>query len=175
MMFWMHQPTTGCASIPASTTDDDALYAWVATVTRLPVYTDQTLEAFTPYFYQLGTQLGYAQFSAPHLEGLLRHPGIQQIRTSVPREIPLRFQPSAMADIDRWVRRQGNSLMFVNGENDIAVAEHFSPDTGACDSFLFNVPDSNHHISITRLRPNDADQAIAALRRWTGQAGTAVR
>ncbi|MFD4240472.1 S28 family serine protease [Streptomyces sp. NPDC058525] len=175
MMFWMHQPTGGCASIPTAATTDDALYAWVADVTQLPVYTDQTLEAFTPYFYQLGTQLGYAQFTTPYLEGLLRYPGIQELRTYVPRDIPLRFQPSAMADIDRWVRRHGSSLMFVNGENDIAVAEHFRPGSGSYDSHLFNVPDANHHISINGLRPNDAQQAIAALRRWAGQTGTAIR
>ncbi|MER6316129.1 hypothetical protein ABT237_20425 [Streptomyces sp. NPDC001581] len=144
-------------------------------MTQLPVYTDQTLKDLTPYFYQLGTQLGYAQFAAPHLDGLLRYPGIQGMRTYVPRDIPLRFQPSAMADIDRWVRRHGSSLLFVNGENDIAVAEPFRPGSGTSDSYFFNVPDANHHISIAGLRPNDADQATAALRRWAGRQGPAVR
>ncbi|WP_328923849.1 aminopeptidase [Streptomyces sp. NBC_00190] len=175
MMFWMHQPKGGCASIPAATATDDALYAWVATVTQLPVYTDQTLDAFTPYFYQLGTQLGYAQFAAPYLDGLLRYPGIQEIRSYVPRDIPLRFQPSAMADIDRWVRHHGSSLMFVNGENDIALAEHFRLGSGTYDSYLFNVPDANHHVSITGLSSNDAEQAATALRRWAGQTGAEVR
>ncbi|MFE9634663.1 S28 family serine protease [Streptomyces sp. NPDC006463] len=169
MMFWMHQPTGGCGSIPATTATDDALYAWVAKVTQLPVYTDQTLDAFTPYFYQLGTQLGYVQFAAPHLDGLLRYPGIQETRSYVPRDIPLRFQPSAMADIDRWVRDHGSSLMFINGENDIALAEHFSLGSGTYDSYLFNVPDANHHVSITGLSPNDAEQAATALRRWACQ------
>lgn len=169
MMFWMHQPTGGCASIPTATATDDALYTWVANTTQLPVYTDQTLKALTPYFYQLGTQLGYAQFAAPYLKGLLRYPGIQEIRTYVPRDIPLHFQPAAMADIDRWVRHHGRSLMFVNGENDIAVAEHFRPGNATHDSYLFNVPGANHHISITALRPSDADQARAALRRWAAR------
>ncbi|WP_308378071.1 S28 family serine protease [Streptomyces sp. ISL-98] len=119
----LHQPSGGCASIPTAAATDDTLYAWAAQVPQLPVYTDQTLEGFSPYFYQLGTQLGYAQLSTPHLDGLLRHPGIQEIRSYVPRDIPLRFQPAAMADIDRWVRHHGSSLMFVNGENDVAVAD----------------------------------------------------
>ncbi|MFG2986289.1 S28 family serine protease [Streptomyces sp. NPDC048258] len=175
MMFWMHQSTDGCASVPPATATEDVLYAWVAEVTQLPVYTDQTLEAFTPYFYQLGTQLGYAQFAAPHLDGLLRYPGIQEMRAYVPKDIPLRFQAAAMADIDRWVRRHGSSLMFVNGENDIAVAEHFRLGAGTHDSYLFDVPDANHHISIKGLRPDDAERATTALRRWAGQAGTAAR
>ncbi|MCX4545691.1 S28 family serine protease [Streptomyces sp. NBC_01565] len=169
MMFWMHQPAGGCAAVPAAEASDDVLYAWVDEVTQLPVYTDQTLGQYTPYFYQLGTQLGYAQFSAPHLDGLLRHPGVQEVRSYVPRDIPLRFERGAMADIDRWVRHHGRSLMFVNGENDVAVAEPFRLGAGTRDSSYFEVPDGNHHISITALRPADAERATAALRRWAGQ------
>ncbi|NUK50242.1 aminopeptidase [Streptomyces lunaelactis] len=174
MMFWMHQPTGGCASIPTAAATDDVLYAWVAKVTQLPVYTDQTLEAFTPYFYQLGTQLGYAQFVTPYLDGLLRYPGIQEIRSYVPRDIPLRFRAAAMADIDRWVRHRGSSLMFVDGENDVAVAEPFRLGNGTHDSYLFNVPGANHHVSITGLRPDDAEQATVALRRWAGTSAGSV-
>ncbi|MFK0256501.1 S28 family serine protease [Streptomyces sp. NPDC090445] len=171
MMFWMHQPADGCAAVPGADASDDALYAWVAKVTLLPVYTDQSLRPYTPYFYQLGTELGYATFAAPHLEGLLRHPGVQEVRSYVPREIPLRFRQGAMADIDRWVRLHGRSLMFVNGENDVAVAEPFRPGRGTRDSYLFGVRDGSHHISITGLPPADAERATAALRRWAGQAG----
>ncbi|MER7117538.1 S28 family serine protease [Streptomyces goshikiensis] len=166
MMFWMHQSAGGCASIPAADASDDTLYAWIAGVTLLPVYTDQSLEEFTPYFHQLGTQLGYAQFSAPHLEGLLRHPGVQEVRSYVPRDIPMTFEPGAMADIDRWVRRQGSSLMFVNGENDVAVAEPFRLGAGSRDSYVFEAPQGDHHISIAGLRPADAGRATAVLRRW---------
>ncbi|MGW5852662.1 S28 family serine protease [Streptomyces sp. NPDC055254] len=168
MMFWMYQSTEGCASLPTAAATDDALYAWVAKVTQLPVYTDQTLDTVTPYFYQLGTQLGYPQFAAPHLGGLLRHPGIQEIRTYVPRDIPLRFQPGAMADIDRWIRHHGSSFLFVNGENDVAVAEPFRLGKGTRDSHLFEVPAANHRVSIAGLRPDDAAKATAALHRWAG-------
>ncbi len=168
MMFWMHQPEGSCSSVPPADAADDALYTWVARVTQLPVYSDQALQAFTPYFHQLGTQLGYAHFSAPYLDGLLHHPGVQDVRSYVPRDIPLRFQTGAMADIDRWVRLHGTSLMFVNGENDIAVAEPFRLGKGTRDSFAFDVPAGNHHISIAGLRPADAEQARASLRRWAG-------
>ncbi|MEU5806016.1 S28 family serine protease [Streptomyces sp. NPDC047718] len=171
MMFWMHQPADACATVPGADASDDALYAWVAGVTLLPVYTDQSLEPYTPYFYQLGTQLGYATFSAPYLEGLLRHPGVQELRSYVPREIPLHFQRGAMADIDRWVRADGRSLMFVNGQNDVSVAEPFRLGRGTRDSYVFEVGGGSHHVSVKGLPPADADRATAALRRWAGQTG----
>lgn len=168
MMFWMHQPAGSCASVPTAATTDDALYGWIAKVTQLPAYTDRTLAAYAPYFYQLGTQLGYPHFTTPHLDDLLRYPGIQEIRSYVPRNIDLRFQPAAMKDIDRWVRHRGSSLMFVNGENDLATAEPFRLGSGTRDSFLLNVPGANHHVSIAGLPADEAHQATAALRRWAG-------
>ncbi|WP_329028013.1 hypothetical protein [Streptomyces sp. NBC_00690] len=89
-MFWMHQPTGRCDFVPTMATDDDALFSWIDRVTALPVYTDQSLDPLTPYFYQLGTELGYPQYTTPHLTGLLRHPGVQDVRSYVPREISLR-------------------------------------------------------------------------------------
>ncbi|MFG2298671.1 S28 family serine protease [Streptomyces sp. NPDC048603] len=168
LMFWMHQPAGGCAAVPTTAATDDALYAWVDGVTRLSVYADPTLAAYTPYFHQLGTELGYPHFAAPHLEGLLRYPGIQEVRSYVPRDIPLRFRPAAMADVDRWVRHRGGSLMFVNGENDVAVAEPFRLGRGTRDSYVFTVPEANHHLSIRSLPPADAARATDALRRWAG-------
>ncbi|MFF5444044.1 S28 family serine protease [Streptomyces sp. NPDC012888] len=168
LMFWMHQPTGGCAGVPAATATDDALYAWVDRVTRLEVYADPTLKAFTAYFHQLGTELGYPAFAAPHLAGLLRYPGVQEVRSYVPRDVPLRFRRGAMADVDRWVRRDGRALMFVNGENDVAVAEPFRLGKGTRDSFAFTVPRANHHLSIRALPPADAARATEALRRWAG-------
>ncbi|MFJ3202975.1 hypothetical protein [Streptomyces sp. NPDC086989] len=55
------------------------------------------------------------------MEGLLRYPGVQDVRSYVPQDIPLRFQAGATPDIDRWARLHGASLMFVSGENGMAV------------------------------------------------------
>ncbi|MEU1710908.1 hypothetical protein ABZ478_37380 [Streptomyces sp. NPDC005706] len=35
-----------------------------------------------------------------------------QLRTFVPRDIPMRFGPAAMPDIDHWVSRNGLRLLF---------------------------------------------------------------
>ncbi|TGB14533.1 hypothetical protein [Streptomyces sp. MZ04] len=121
------------------------------------------------YFYQLGTQLGYPQYSTPHLTDLLRHPGVQDVRTYVPRDIPLRFQPHTMADIDRWVRHDGSQLLFVYGENDVATAERFRLGRGSRDAHLYVAPDTNHRARIESLPTKDSAAAKATLRRWAGQ------
>lgn len=146
-----------------------SLYTWLDRTSGLANYTDSTLTPLTPYFYQLGTQLGYPQYSTAHLTGLLRHPGIQEVRTYVSSEIPLRFQPHAMADIDRWVRKAGSQLLFVYGENDAATAERFRLGPGSRDARIHIAPDTNHRARIASLDAEDATHATATVRRWAGQ------
>jgi hypothetical protein len=54
-------------------------------------------------FWPFGTQLGYPVPSFDRLEGLLRYRGLYQPRTVVPSELPMRFEPQRMRDIDQWV------------------------------------------------------------------------
>ncbi|MYS84831.1 aminopeptidase [Streptomyces sp. SID5474] len=166
MMFWMYAGESKCADVPTPATSADELYAWVDGISRFAVYTDSSVEFFMPYFYQLGTQLGYMQVATPHLEGLLRYPGIQEVRSYVPREIPLRFEPGVMRDIDRWVRSRGSEILFVYGENDPVRAEPFRLGPGSRDAQVQVAPHTGHGARIATLAPEDAARASAALRRW---------
>ncbi|MEV0115696.1 S28 family serine protease [Streptomyces sp. NPDC050844] len=167
-MYWQYGDAQ-CTDVPEPTASTQELYTWLDRTTGLANFTDATLKPLTPYFYQLGTQLGYPQYSTPHLTGLLRHPGVQDVRTYVPRDIPLRFQPHAMADIDRWVRHDGSRLLFVYGENDVATAERFRLGRGSRDAHLYVAPDTNHRARIESLPAKDSARAKATLRRWAGQ------
>ncbi|MGW1993692.1 S28 family serine protease [Embleya sp. NPDC001921] len=166
MMFWMYAGEPKCAGVPTPAAASDELYAWLDGITRFSVYTDRSVEFFQPYFYQLGTQLGYPQVATPHLDGLLRHPGIQEVRSYVPRDIPLRFQPGAMRDIDRWVWSRSSEMLFLYGENDPTRAEPFRPGPGSRDTQVRIAPHAGHSLTIGALSPADAAAATATLRRW---------
>ena len=57
--------------------------------------------------------------------------GYQPPRNFVPRDIPMKFQPSAMRDVDSWVRHNAHHMLFVYGQNDPWGAEPFRLGTGA--------------------------------------------
>ncbi|MEU4039926.1 hypothetical protein [Streptomyces collinus] len=130
-----------------------------------PIYADSTARRYIPYFYQLGTQLGYFDVPTANLADLLRHPDAMQPRTFVPRDIPMRFDPAPMPDIDHWASRNGHRLLFVNGTQDPAVAEFFHPRSR--DSRVLWASGSNHHATISGLSSNDRAEALALLTRWT--------
>ncbi|MGG7571290.1 S28 family serine protease [Streptomyces sirii] len=166
--FWMAQGEEGCGGIPGRSATGAALYAWFDGVMSLWGYTDLYVSTVTASFYQLGTQLGMSERAAPQLAGMLRHPGIQRIRTLVPRHIPMRFQPAAMPDIDRWVRHHGSELMFVYGGNDPVRAQPFRTGPGSRDTHVYVAPHTGHHMSLDKLSPGDRERATATLRRWAG-------
>ncbi|MGW3011608.1 S28 family serine protease [Streptomyces sp. NPDC001219] len=175
MSFWKQKDKADdCGAIPGPSAPGEALFTWFADKTMLPAFSDRHLSPATASFYQLGTQLGYVSLAAPQLAGMLRHPGIQEMRTYVPRGIPLRFQPDAMPDIDRWVRHHGSELLFVYGEMDPTRAEPFRTGRGSRDAHVYLAPHTSHVVSIGRLAPRDRARATAALRRWAAVDGPAA-
>ncbi|MFB6436373.1 S28 family serine protease [Streptomyces sp. NPDC056411] len=165
-MFWQYGTPADRAAIPGPDAGADELFAWLDDVAGLALYADTVARRFIPYFYQLGTQLGYFDVPTGHLSGLLRYPDAMDPRTFVPRDIPMRFDPDVMPDIDHWVRHHGDRMLFINGAHDPAVAEPFHP--SARDSHLMWAPGANHGATLADLRPTDRAQAVSLLTRWTG-------
>ncbi|MFI1866145.1 S28 family serine protease [Streptomyces jumonjinensis] len=168
VMFWQNRSASDCAAVPAPDATTGELYRWLDATAVLSVYADPVAEHFIPYFYQLGTQMGYFDVPTAHLTGLLRYPGAVEPRNFVPRDIPMRFDRRAMPDIDRWVRLHGSRLLFVNGAQDPVVAEPFRLGPGTRDSRIAWAPDANHRVSIADLPPQGRAEAAAALFRWAG-------
>jgi len=172
-LFWQYRFQYHCRSVPPPTATTDQLYRYLDLVAGFGSYTDQGIERYIPYYFQAGTQLGYPSLDAPHLAGLLRYPGLVAARSFVPRDIPVRYEPGVMADVDRWVREQGSQLLFVYGQDDPWAAEPFRLGPGTRDSLSAQAPGGNHGTDIADLPAADRAAATAAVRRWAGVAPTA--
>ncbi|WP_069864029.1 S28 family serine protease [Streptomyces malaysiensis] len=170
--FWQYHLLKDCADVPATTASTDELYGFIDEISGFSAYTDQGLETYTPYYYQAGTELGSPTFETPHLDGLLRYPGIYAPRSYVPRDIPMRFKPAAMRDIDRWVRQDAHRMLFVYGQNDPWGAERFRVGKGAKDAFVYTVAGGNHGSSIAQLAAEEKAKATAEVQQWAGVSAT---
>lgn len=166
--FWQYHGLSECADVPAPTASTDELYTFIDDISGFSAYTDQGLEPYTPYYYQAGTELGAPEFDTPHLDGLLRYPGTYVPRSYVPRDIPMRFRPAAMRDIDSWVRHDARRMLFVYGQNDPWGAERFRLGKGAEDAYVYTVAGGNHGSNIGQLAADEKAKATAAVQRWAG-------
>lgn len=168
--FWQYSTEADCAKVPAKDATDDELYEWVDEVYGWTGVSDEGTLPYAPYYYQAGTQLGQPTVQTPQLDDLLKYPEINDPRTFVPREIPMKkFDHKAMKDIDKWVRNKSSEMLFVNGENDPWAAEPFRLGKGSKDSHLFVAPGANHGANIEKLEQDERAAATSALLRWAGQ------
>ncbi|MEU3839054.1 S28 family serine protease [Streptomyces sp. NPDC028635] len=168
--FWQYSLLADCDRIPANaaTASDDEIWNSVDEISGFSAYTDQGLETYTPYYYQAGTQLGAPTIHFPHIEKRYIRYGYQPPRNFVPREIPMRFQPWAMRDVDTWVRHNARHMLFVYGQNDPWGSERFRVDKGAKDSYVFTAPGLNHGANVAGLVPAQKELATARILQWAG-------
>ncbi|WP_445276890.1 S28 family serine protease [Streptomyces sp. DSM 41033] len=173
--YWQYSLLADCDTIPADAPNatDQEIWDSIDGISGFSAYADQGLETYTPYYYQAGTQLGSPDIKQPWLGKLSRY-GYQPPRTFVPRSIPMKFQPSAMRDVDSWVRNNARNMLYVYGENDPWGAEPFHLGRGARDSYVYTVPGGNHGSKVAGLVADEKAKATAAILRWAGVAPAAV-
>ncbi|KAA5830187.1 aminopeptidase [Saccharopolyspora hirsuta] len=173
--FWQYRGQDECAQVPATTASTDEIYAFFDQTVEFRFYTDQGIEPYAPYYYQAGTQLGWPHVSDEPLADLLHHRELSQPRNLVSRDIPMRFEPGVMRQVDSWVRSRGSELMFVNGERDPWSAEPFELGPGTRDSYSYLVPGANHGAKIEGLPADQRAEAEATVRRWAEVEAPATR
>ncbi|MET7367883.1 S28 family serine protease [Streptomyces sp. NPDC005566] len=173
--FWQYSLLADCEAIPADApkATDEEIWDSIDGIAGFASYADQGLGTYTPYYYQAGTQLGSPDIRQPWLGNLSRY-GYQPPRNFVPRDISMKFQPSAMRDIDSWVRNNARHMLYVYGENDPWGAEPFRLGRGARDSYVYTVPGGNHGSKVAGLVADEKANATAAILRWAGVAPAAV-
>ncbi|MEV5613822.1 S28 family serine protease [Streptomyces sp. NPDC052225] len=173
--FWQYQPESACADVPdAATVTDQALFDYVDEVGGWSSYADQGLTQYTPYYYQAGTQLGSPDIKQPWLADLSRY-GYQPPRNFVPRDIPMKFQPWVMRDVDTWVRHHAHHMLYVYGDNDPWGAERFRLGAGARDAYVLTAPHANHGANVAGLKADDKALATSRILAWAGLSGTTAK
>jgi len=175
--FWQYSLLSDCDSIPANakTATDDEIWNSVDAISGFSFYTDQGLEPYTPYYYQAGTQLGAPTIKFPHIEKKYIRYGYQPPRNFVPRSIPMKFKPSAMRDVDNWVKHRADHMLFVYGQNDPWGAEPFRLGKGAKDSYVFTAPGLNHGANVAGLVAGQKTLATSRILAWAGVASPTVQ
>jgi hypothetical protein len=164
--FWQYGSQADCVKVPGPGATVDQLVAFIDATVGFDFYSDRGVEPYTAYYYQAGTQLGSPEADERAVADLLRYPGSSVPRSFVPADIKMRFDRTAMRDIDNWVRFAGRNLLFVYGEHDPWSAEPFRVGPGTRDSFSFTVPAGNHGSTIAKLPEAQRAKATETVLRW---------
>lgn len=166
--FWQYQDASLCAEVPTAASTDDEVWAFLDQVDPPLFWADEELITFEPYYFQAAVQLGYPAVDEANVADLMMYPGLDVPSSFIvpgPGKDTV-FDPGAMTDVADWLATEGESMLFLYGENDPYSAAAFELG-GAKDSFRFFVPEGNHGSEILDLPAADRDAALEALEAWT--------
>jgi len=165
--FWQYTGVQGCASVPASSADDDTLFAFLDRIEPVSDSDDANVEFFEAYVYQAYAQLGYPDDATDYLTPYLQYTDADYL-AQLPTAMPA-YDAAAMLDIDSFVQHDGDRLVFIYGEWDPWTGGKFSLGNAA-DSGLFVQAEGTHGSKITGLAAADRTAVFAKLNAWTGVA-----
>ncbi|MFJ9697371.1 S28 family serine protease [Kitasatospora sp. NPDC101183] len=169
--FWQYSLEADCAKVPvAATASDDELFNWYDAQVGATGNSDQGLAKYTAYYYQAATELGQPFFDVSNIKDLLHYDykELYSARSYISKDVNVpAFNPYAMRDIDRWVKRDAERIIYVYGGNDPWGAKPFRPDEEN-DSFVYTVPGGNHGSNIGKLPAAESAEATARVQQWAG-------
>ncbi len=165
--FWQFG-NRACADIPPPGASAFDLFVFFLDVAGLGFYlADDELARFESFYYQASTELGYYGPSLGfRLHDLLEYPGTFS-QSTYPPDVPKKFVPKAMPDIQLWLATQGRRVMLVYGETDPFTAGAFFLGN-AKESYRFVNAGADHITGFAEMSDVDFATAVGALEAWTG-------
>jgi hypothetical protein len=165
--FWQYHGESFCSEIPTSAATDQEIFDFIEEYVGWIYLSDAALGYYNAYYYQAHSELGYPDVATDHLDDLLVTDPPSPEAGALPPGVTATFDPDVMPDIQEWIATEGSRMMFIYGE--------FDPWTGgmvelgdATDSYVFVDPGGTHGSYIRTLEPEDREEALAVIQRWTG-------
>ncbi len=167
--FWQWG-NTSCDSIPINCNEQAKLFKHLSKVIPLRgYYSDKSVKASYPAFYQFCTQLGYYGYYYNDKEVLdklkyLKHPTNLDF---TPPNVEIRYDPNAMKDVKNWINSGGlNRFLMIYGELDPWRATAIDiPDNGK-DSYKFILKGGNHRAKILDFPFEERMEIFNILEKW---------
>jgi hypothetical protein len=175
--FWQYYGVDDCNRVPPATASDDDLWEFLDDVSPVSDNADTRIAQFDAYYHQAYHQLGYPDGGADYLDPHLLY-GDADYAGALPAEMPAYDGGAAMADIDSYVRNEGDRFAFIYGEWDPWTGGRYELGN-ATDSLSVVQAQGTHAARITALAPADRQAVFDKLEAWTGVTpkvpGSAVR
>lgn len=162
--FWQFH-NVPCEAIPGDSATVDELFDHLENVLWISNFADVNMYYFTPYVYQALTQNGYPAYVTSHISNLLEiatDPGAEFFLFA---DVNTSYDLSVMQDIDRWLRTEGDNIIYIYGEYDPWSAAMFEPGEGT-NALRILQPGEDHGVRIADL--DDQRRVLDSLEAWMG-------
>ncbi|MBL4710809.1 MAG: hypothetical protein JKY48_20485 [Flavobacteriales bacterium] len=164
--FW--QWGSDCASIPSKEASiEDILYHFVS-ISGIDFFADQGMTDYASHYYQAGSQMGYYGYDISEFKNLLTALPNNKNPSAVfmPNKMQVDFDNSSMVKMQKWLKSNGNKIIYINGNDDTWSVTSERPVKGI-DALWFFLRGKDHRAArIKNMTTKERELMIHALERW---------
>ncbi len=162
--FWQWQ-NNNCDEIPASTASNEELFLHLKRNSSLEYFSDQGISPISPFFYQAYSEIGYYGYDITNVKDLLVEVKEPSSKVFIPVDSNPSFDPAIMQDINKWVQKHGNNMLFVYGGNDTWSASAVEL-TGETNAIKMVKKNGSHRTRIRNFEGEELKLIYSTLEDW---------
>lgn len=163
--FW--QWGSSCDDLPTGDTLDNYIQSFIDMV-GLSFYDDKTMKMFEPHYYQASAQMGYYGFETKKFGDLIKTLPEDPHSSFAPKGIEIKFNNDVPKAASKWLEKNGNNFIYINGANDTWSATRVIP-TKKVNALYFNMAGKHHgNARIKNLTDAQKAELKATLETWLG-------
>lgn len=161
--FW--QWCGNCDSIPTKDATVEEIFKNYKSVNPISFFDDKGVEYNRPFFYQALTEIGMYGYEVEPFKQYLKDTSNITFEFTLPEGVNSRFDTSAMRDIDRWVKAEGNNMLYIYGQNDAWSSTAVEPSATTNAVKMVN-PGGCHGTRIKSFPEEMQDSIYSVLENW---------
>ncbi len=162
--FWQWQ-NNNCDEIPDMSASSDELFNHLKRNSSFSYFSDQGIAPIAPFFYQAYSEIGYYGYDISPLKELLREVKDPSSKIFIPHNSNPQFDCSLMQDINSWVQKHGNNMLFIYGGNDTWSATAVEL-TGETNSIKMVKEGGSHRTRINSFSDEGKEIIFSTLEDW---------
>jgi len=162
--FWQWQ-NNNCDEIPDTSACNEDLFNHLKRNSSFIYFSDQGIAPIAPFFYQAYSEIGYYGYDISPLKDLLREVKDPSSKFFIPRNSNPQFACSLMQDINTWVQKHGNNMLFIYGGNDTWSATAVEL-TGETNSIKMVKEGGSHRTRINNFSDEEKEIIYSTLEDW---------
>jgi hypothetical protein len=164
--FWQYG--TKCERIPSAESGTDEILEHFMEVSGIDFFSDATIDGFAPFYYQMGTEMGYYGYDAKEFGTLIDATGSEPSAVFMPKNIDTSFNPELTRKTHKWLVNEAENIVYINGANDTWSATAVNP-RKKLDVLVFNMKGKDHRSArIKNMDVNQLEILESTLERWLG-------
>jgi hypothetical protein len=162
--FWQYG-FAKCEDIPNPNSEPKILFEHMKTVNEYNFYSESGMKQYAPSFVQNYKEIGYYNYDLEPFKDLLTEVTNGSNIVMVPKEARTKFDERLMKDVNKWLQKNSNNMIFIYGELDSWGATAVQL-TGESNALKMVKKGGHHRTGIHSFEGEEKERIYSTLEHW---------